>query len=86
MHDPNKRVTGPPVRPGHADSALDTLHRSTVALCGPDRNAWVQRIAGGTATHDDKAVLRWLPADALKTVGLTPRKYVKMIDKMLRAF
>ena len=79
-------MSGPSASSAARDSAIAALNRSTVALCGADRDAWVQRIAGGTADQDDKALLRWLPGAALKSISMTPTRYVRMVAKMLRAF
>lgn len=85
------KLAGPPVSQSAArDAALReafaALRHSTVARCGRDRDSWLQRVAHGSATDVDKEVLRWLPRDALATIGMTPRQYAQLMHRTLKAF
>lgn len=67
-------------------AALLTLRISTVALCGHDREQWLQRVARGRATAADNEVLGQLPADALDVADMTGIEYVGLMHRVLTDF
>lgn len=72
------------------DEALKNLNAALMALL-PDmpncrhadqRSALARRIIVGTTSTADLAVLTALPADALAVLGVTPAKYVTLVQSI----